>query len=630
MKKWLKISFLILLGLFLGSSNLAAAQPITAVKVPGPPPPNSYPADLRLDSSLFYAAQALAEAEAAQEAPLSQADLIAAMQARGLDMDAQGLALVVIEGQEGGMPLSEALVRQFGGRVTNAWRHLLEARLPVSQLANLARQLPPGYFIKNTNNWKTDDVDGEGPARTNSAAYRDNEGGCADLVIGVIDSEWDYMTESTANGDFPPASSRTLIIDDGDFEGPVNSRHGVGVTETVYDHCPDADYRLYKLDSEVDFGDAIDDAIAHNVDVIALSTTWVNTGWADDSGVICTAANLAGESNMLLVHSAGNDGQSHWQGDYNPNGNQWHDFDGGSEVINLSVANGSTARLYLSWDTSGGTYNYDLYLFNQDFSQVLAQGTNTGNTYESVSWTNNTGTTQQVRLSVWGASGGVTEMEVIGWNVTWLDQIHPENSTLSPGNCTDLEVITVGAVAQADFVDPAPALKDYSSRGPSNSGMILPDIVAPTDTSGFAYPTFGGTSCAAPNAAGAIAAFYSASPSLVRSSIRYLILQMASIYKDWGTAGQDNLYGYGGIYLHPYHDNTLWVDRRGVPIDGGGVVVNLWAWTTYPYYYVADAQTAAVSGGRIVFLGQTYSEAITLNKNLLYETMGWPAILGVP
>lgn len=308
----------------------------------------------------------------------------------------------------------------------------------------------------------------------------------------------------------------------------------------------------------------------------------------------------------------------------------------GDETINIRVsgcvppAPCPGASFYLSWNTSGGTYDYDLYLYDSTLTNVLASSTNGGNNYEAFSWQNNTGFAQTVHLAVNRDSGGTTEFEVFmhPWRVgvwTWQQHAIAEGSTTSPSNCTRANVVSVGAVDWQDYTDPSGTvgiIQDYSGQGPSNSGMILPDLVGPTNTTGFTYPApfgFGGTSCATPNAAGTAAAFWSSAPALTAAGVRHLLFEQAAIFRDWGDPGHDNIYGRGGIRLHTYHVNTVWVDRR---------YLNFLGLSIFPYFYVDHAQSAAVSGGRIVFLGQSYPEPVTLNKNLLYETIGWPTLLG--
>jgi len=625
--QWRMVLGLALVGILLlpiASASGIAGQS-AGDQIPGPPPEHPMPLDLPMQSNLFDAEQLAIRTEM----PVVQ--LASVLQDQGFITDDQGSVLVEVVGPIGGKHLPESVIERFGGETLNTWGRLLSAWVPVSRLTDLARALPPGYYLEKAKVPHPDQgpVDGEGPwaTVTNSAGYRDNGADCSGLTIGVIDGGWDNLTEVRNNGD-GPATVALIDYTGNPFEDPGAGTHGTGVLEAVFDHCPGATYRLYKIGARTDTGPAVTDAINHDVDVIAHSISWFNMGWADDSGDVCTAANDAANNDILFFTASGNYAEAHWQGDFNgPEGNGWHNFAPGDETININMPANSRASFYLSWDTLGGTYNYDFYLYDATFANVLGQGVSGGNNYEEIWYTNNTGAAQTVHLAIWRASGGITEMEVFmhTWAgvVTWQEHAVARGSTTTPSNCTRPNVISVGAVDWNSFGSAPGApniIESYSSQGPSNSGMNLPDVTGPTNTTGFTYPGgFSGTSCAAPNAAGATAAFWSSVAAMSEEAVRYLIFEQAGIFKDWGDGGNDDVYGWGGIRLHDHHANTVWVDRRHNNVAG---------LATAPYYYVAHAQNAAVSGGRVVFLGQNYPEVLTLNKNLTYETIGWPAVLG--
>jgi len=546
---------------------------------------------------------------------------------QGITMDDIGRVHVEIVGPPGSKALSARVINQFGGEVTNTWLHRAEAWIPIGQLSNLAQVLPPGYFMERANIPQLDQVTGEGPAVTNSDDYRDHGADCTGVTIAVIDSGYTNLTAARSNDDAPPPGSTTQInYTPNLFES--DTRHGTGCTEALFDHCPDATWRLYKIDSLADLGTAVNDAINNNVDVISHSLSRYNTGWADDSGDACTAATNAANNGILFFTSAGNRANQHWQGDFNagPDADGWHDWVSGDETIDISMPGNGSGGFYLSWDTTGDPSDYDLYLYDSTLTTVLASSTSGGNAYEDFTWTNPLGTAQTVHLAVVRASGGTTEMEVFLHGAgTWQEHTMAANSTTSPSNCTHANIVSNGAVSWGVY-NSAPGtagiIQNYSSQGPSNSGMTLPDLAGPTNTTGFSYPGgFGGTSCATPNNAGAAAASWSGAPALGSDGVRYLMLEQAEIFKDWGANGSDNIYGRGGVWLYTYHANTVWVDRR---------VGNIIGHPKLPYYFIAHAQDAAVSGGRVVFLGQSYPEPITLNKHLLYETIGWPALVGTP
>jgi len=605
--------------LMLVVSGISAQQ--NGEQMPLPPPESKMPQDLPMQSILFGAEQLVADTK------IPVAQLKNELENRGITMDEDGRVHVEIIGPPGGKSVSERVITQLDGKVTNTWRHRTEAWIPIGQLSNLARSLPPGYFMEQANTGHLDDVTGEGPIVTNSDDYRDNGADCSGLTIAVIDSGYISLTLAINNGDAPAVGSTTQInYTPSGFES--TTRHGTGSTEAIFDHCPGATYRLYKTDSLADLGTAVDDAIDNNVDLITHSKSHYRTGWADDTGDACAAVARASAEGILFFTSAGNRAQQHWQGDFNnPDADVWHDWVDGDEALEIEFPANHHASFHLSWDTEGGTFNYDLYLYDATLTTVLISSTNSANTYETFGWTNNTATAQTVNLAVRRVSGGTTEMEVFmadDGRGTWQEQVHikPENSTTSPSNCTNMGLISVGAVDWRDYSDPKGSnnIRNYSSQGPSNSGATLPHIVGPTNTKGFAYPGgFGGTSCATPNAAGTAGAFWSSNQPFFMYVVRSLLLEQARIFKDWGNTGIDDTFGSGGIVLHAYHPNTIWVDRgfeNGLANSG------------MPYYYVADAQAAAISGGRIVFVGGSYPESVTLNKNLLYETIGSSALLG--
>lgn len=609
-----------LLLLVVGGITRSSAQQRNE-QIPAPPPPKDHLLGLPLASNLYDAVQG---ASSWQKQGLN---VVQQMRQQGLEADAAGRVLVEISGPEGSAAPAKNYLARYSVETTGNWRHLTEAWIPLARLVEFAKSLPPGYFVRGLGFNATNDVDGEGPVVTNSDGYRDNGANCSNLVIGVFDFGFDNLSEAVTNGDAPPVARRIEVnLSTTSFQDPNDGEHGTGVTETVYDHCPGATYRLYKLDgdSRTDFGDAINDAIANNVNIIAHSLSWYNTGWADDTGEICAAITDSSANDILFFNSAGNRATSHWQGNFSTtDGDSWHEWSNGDEALQIDVPSGDGGYFALSWNTAGGTYDYDLYLYDSGMNE-LASSENTGNTFEEFSWTNTSGSTQTVYLGVSRYSGGVTEMELFnhGWGTWEAVHILPANSTDSPSNCTNMGLLSIGAVDWNNYGLANPAIESYSSRGPTNSGHQAPHLSSPTNTTAFTYPGgFGGTSCAAPNAAGVAGAFWSEHNSFYMWVVRELLLDQARIYKDWGTSGADYSFGIGGIFLHPYHFGTVWIDRG----FGNGL-----ANPGMPYAEVLDAQTAAPSGGRVVFLGGNYPEIVTLDKNLLYETIDGSATLGSP
>jgi serine protease AprX len=118
-------------------------------------------------------------------------------------------------------------------------------------------------------------------------------------------------------------------------------------------------------------------------------------------------------------------------------------------------------------------------------------------------------------------------------------------SIVVPGDAE--KVITVGAI------DSHGGLYQLSSRGPTASGEIKPDLVtlgvnvvsalAQTRTN---TSSMSGTSMAVPQVSGAIALLLEARPDLTPADVKRMLLKTAY---DLGPSGPDNEYGYGALNL---------------------------------------------------------------------------------
>ncbi len=98
--------------------------------------------------------------------------------------------------------------------------------------------------------------------------------------------------------------------------------HGTAVAQTVVDMAPGVKLRLYVIGNSVDFNNAIDDAIAHHVNIITTSVVFPGLGgngaggFRDGTSTVAQKVNQAVASGIFVVTSAGNEGNGHWQGVY--------------------------------------------------------------------------------------------------------------------------------------------------------------------------------------------------------------------------------------------------------------------------------------------------------------------------
>ncbi len=475
----------------------------------------------------------------------------------------------------------------------------------------------------------TTNVIGEGPARTGSDEYRDGGADGTGVIIAVIDNRFAYLESSQANGDSPPWSQ---IIDTANYSSgglmTGDYTHGTKCLENIYDHAPGAEYCLYTVNSGRDASDlisAINRAINHDVDIISMSVTYFNQGWEDGSGDACAAVKAAADNGILVFAAAGNFAYQHWRGGfYDPDSDNYHNWSGTDEAQDIKFNENDTMPFYLQWNTSGGTTDYNLYLYDDALSVVLDSSVETGSTPEYILYGWPGPGSRVIKAVVKKISGSATRMQLFvrrGSDASQtLQYITGGGSISSPANSDEANVLAIGAVDEGDYGEPpySNVIMGYSSMGPSNSDRVEPDLVSPTNCN-TSFGTQGGTSGATPNAAGTAAAFWSSVPDYSATGVRYLLLKMAGIFKDWGVPGTDTVYGAGGINLYTYHAHTEWVDRD---------VANIFGYSTVPYFYVSHAQDAVPAGGRIVFLGGLYPEQIVLDKAVLYESIGGSAVLG--
>lgn len=116
---------------------------------------------------------------------------------------------------------------------------------------------------------------------------------------------------------------------------------------------------------------------------------------------------------------------------------------------------------------------------------------------------------------------------------------------------TPTNALAIGAVsAQAGEPFPFP-IASFSSRGPSGCDGVTkkPEVVAPgvnvlSSTNNGGYALWSGTAMAVPHVAGVIALMREADPDLDVTTAKQILLETAL---DEGTAGEDNIYGWGVI-----------------------------------------------------------------------------------
>ena len=407
-----------------------------------------------------------------------------------------------------------------------------------------------------------DAVVSQGVDRTGASAFSDLAGGGAGLRIAVLDLGFGVrLSELQARGELPPPSRLTLRSFD-PAAGIVGSNaygnatdHGELVAQTIYDYAPRASYLYVSYHTPDDFVAAADWLASQRVDIVVHSNNFLD-GPFDGTSAVARAVDRAAAAGILWFNSAGNYGEKHWAG-------TWVDADGdgvldwpGSTPWTLTHEAGHPLTFHISWDKPAGAIGSDLDLIVE---RMRADGV--WETYASSTGRQLQGAPPSERINgirpsepgvfrvrvrlVAGPppSGLITlfarEDDIVAWSGTTA------RSVPTPADAAGS--ISVGAIDWRSN-----SLVRYSSRGPTLDGRLKPELAAPTGTSlatvGGDPRDVGGTSIAAPNAAGAAAvALATMRASGLRPTVAEFRALLAADAFDLGDPGPDNTFGAGRI-----------------------------------------------------------------------------------
>lgn len=423
-------------------------------------------------------------------------------------------------------------------------------------------EAPPPVFPDATANQAPKLLRSQGILRSGATAFLDRSGMGAGMRIAVLDLGFGRSIERfQASGELPPASR--LVSRSFDPVGGLAganaygnaTNHGELVAQTVYDYAPRAQYIFANYRTQLDYEAAVSWLISQRPDIIVHSNS-ILEGRFDGTGPYARKADEAAAAGILWFNSAGNYARRHWEGPFSdPDADGSHNWPRTGGWI-FYRPRGKPISFAVSWNSpAGATTDLDMAL------EVLEQG----DTWRAVAEsrrpqgagapnseriTGYSGPDQAFyRLRVWRASGPAPT-----GNLTLFSREIPTSpiggnsvsSQPTPGDARG--AFSVGAVDWRGDV-----LKDYSSNGPTDDGRLKPDLVASTNTrvAGPGGPrAVGGTSNAAPNAAGAAAVllgrFRARGLTPSASDIRALLMRDAI---DLGEEGHDNRYGAGRVRI---------------------------------------------------------------------------------
>lgn len=349
--------------------------------------------------------------------------------------------------------------------------------------------------------------------------------------------------------------------------------HGTAVADVVSDTAPGTELHLAAVGpttNRQEYREAVQWLRASGADVVVDAGSYLGS---DVEGVREVAKNAADD--VAFVTSTGNYAQRHWNGVHRPVSDETvvaGDGDrqapltsggegdstvggwlrvGGDRHGGVSGSADATAREWVRFGgdrrnrlgtntvagrvtlsaTWQGDADYDLYLVRQTDAGEVVWARSTGDTAgrEHLSTVVPRGR-YAVAVGYDGGADGETQLELFA--------SHRLAANTSAGSLTAPAtaegVIAVGAVA-----DHGDGAATFSSRGPAPGGHPGVDLVAPDDG-----PGAGGTSFAAPYAAGTIALLQSEYPAVGATRVGTVVATAAS---DVGPTGVDPATGHGRL-----------------------------------------------------------------------------------
>ena len=302
-----------------------------------------------------------------------------------------------------------------------------------------------------------------------------------------------------------------------DFE---RGSHGVACAEIVRDLAPESELHLVRVNGQTTFENAVDWAIREQVDLISMSMTFFNESFYDGSGPISEQIDRLDAAGILMVTSAGNNGERHYQDSFRDrNNNGFHEFHSGSEYLPIRAKAGDGRVAAVLWDEFQDCGKSDLGI------QLLDSRGNTIRRQDHFQDFENEKCTPVERIRA--------PIELDGeWVYLRIERLLGEGPL--PIDIMSFSGGIFGAIAENSMADPAPhagsftvgavhvedymhnPVEPFSSQGPSRGPTLKPNLVAPDGLSTRTYGAnrFFGTSASAPVAASALAVRLSADPSL--------------------------------------------------------------------------------------------------------------------
>ncbi|MBN1940504.1 MAG: S8 family serine peptidase [Candidatus Aminicenantes bacterium] len=480
---------------------------------------------------------------------------------RGLAAD-NGSLQVVVEGRVfsrgktagNEIDLLAGRISARGGQIQARYRNLIQALIPINNLAVWALD-PRVLRIRAPRRPVPHKSISEGVALTGAEAWAELPPfHVYPVKIGILDIGFSGY-QNLLGTDLPDKVETKSFRQDKDLE--AGEPHGAACAEIVHDMAPGAALFLANFDTDVEMYQAIEWFDQKGVDVVSCSVGWYNAGPGDGTGPLCDVVDEASDRGLVWAASAGNNADSHWDGEFTDRDNDGiHEFAPGDEILSFNVRGGETIGVFLNWKDWGTWTGWDFTGTDQDYDLVLWRWTGLDwIAVDRASAVQNGG--DWPAEDIWGysfpqdATFGVSIVRARADRPMRLEVFTYGNSNTIEHNVPSRSLTSPADAARAWTAGASDAVGDfyhyYSSQGPAWDGRIKPDFAAPSgvSTTTYGYRDFYGTSASAPHLAGALGLLIGGA-DFTLDQVRTILESRAA---DLGDPGPDNLFGWGRINL---------------------------------------------------------------------------------
>ena len=509
-------------------------------------------------AGLALPAQAASPSQAQPGKPAPVSPQITAPKPHQLVAKAKNGDLVVYVDGRQSTALKQAAA-SVGATVVAARGNRIEATVPADKIAALAAApgvadiRPPDRAIPMA-------IDQEGIHAAGADAWTAAGGKQGDGVkIGIIDPGFGGLADAQAAGALPATGSQLTVNTSTCADGGQSTSHGTSIAEVVHAMAPNAQLYLACAGTSMEFQPAAAWLWQQSVQVITAALGFLTSGRGDGTGVDGSPADVVrtlSQAGILWSISAGNLALEHYNGPATTASDGFVTYNGGANEANqFNLGPGGTATVGLRWDAWPTTnQEFDLYISTSPTPPKSA--TDPGVIFASNNQQNTPGGGEPtVEASVTNPAGGATQsyyVYVKNVNATQTDRL----DLFVNGTSNFLQFRTAGGSITEPATSPyamavgaakagPDSMESFSGQGPTIDGRMKPDIVGYDGVTTAEWPSgsFGGTSVAAANVAGAAALLKSQFPTLDAVRLRSELIARVN------PAHSDNLWGNGGLFL---------------------------------------------------------------------------------